>query len=684
MTLHVHGRRSFMMGRRFTAVVSVASNRRQLLIFAVSVGLLAVANLEVRTQQGATQSGWRYWGGDPGVTKYSPLDQIGPANVKDLRIVWRRPAVDATLTKAFPDLTPSPNLRGTPIMIDGVLYAPDGVGLLEAFDPGTGKTVWVEEPFEPGMRGVAGQSTRGAAYWKSGGEERIFITRGEYLEALNTKTGKPFPDFGVKGRVNLSATDSPWARNYAWTGAPVVVGDVVVLSGSNGNQDASTERESVPDNIRGFDVRTGRLRWTFHVVPPPGDFGSETWGNDSWAFSGNLNAWGGLSVDETLGYVYVGLTAPNNSLYGGQRPGQNLFANTLVCLDGKSGKLVWHYQLVHHDMWDYDLMTPHLGDITVNGRRIKAVFALSKRPDVFVFDRMTGQPVWPIEERPVPRSTVPGEHSWPTQPFPTRPPAYDQFGMTLNDVIDFTPELHAEALRLLKPYVLGPAFTPPSVSSNEPGGTKGTFVIPGVGGTNFQGGTFDPETGILYVIGHKLPLIRGLIHPKPLPAASKFTNLPWVEQRTLVGFQAVLPGSEAMPGPQGLPFTKPPYGSITAIDMNRGEILWKVANGDGPRNHPALKGLNLPPLGVAGRPTPLLTKTLLFLGEGSEVLAGVLGSGKKFHAYDKKTGKVVWETELPAGTTSGPITYLFAGKQYIVVPIGDKQSPAEWVALASP
>jgi glucose dehydrogenase len=657
MIRHVYSRKGFALG--------------------LSVTLLAAASLEVRTQQGAMQNGWRYWGGDAGVTKYSPLDQIGPANVKDLRIVWRRPAVDASLTKAFPDLTPSSNLRGTPIMIDGVLFSPNGVGLLEAFDAGTGKTIWVEAPFESGIRGVAGASTRGAAYWRSGAEQRIFITRGEWLEALDPKTGKPFPEFGVKGRVNLTSKN-PLARNYTWTAAPVIVGDIIVLSGSNGTEDASTEKESVPDDIRGFDVRTGRLRWTFHVVPQPGEFGSETWGNDSWAIAGNLNAWGGISVDESLGYVYIGLTAPNNSLYGGHRPGQNKFANTLVCLDGRTGKLVWHYQLIHHDMWDYDLMTPHLGDITVNGRRIKAVFALSKRPDVFVFDRVTGQPVWPIEERPVPQSTVPGEHAWPTQPFPTKPPAYDQFGMTEADVIDFTPEIHAEALRMLKPYVLGPPFTPPSVSAD---GKKGTFALPGVGGTNFQGGTFDPDTGILYVITHKLPLIRGLIHPQPPPAGAKFTQLPWVEQRTLVGLRATLPGSEEMPGPQGLPFTKPPYGSVTAIDMNRGEILWKVANWDGPRNHPALKGLNLPKLGVAGRPTPLLTKTLLFLGEGSESLAGVLGGGKKFYAYDKKTGKVVWETELPAGTTSGPITYLFNGKQYIVVPVG---GPPEWVALALP
>lgn len=659
----------------------IRARRLSAYLMALSLASALLQVTSAQTSRSADAGMWRYWGGSAGVTKYSALDQIGPSNVKSLTIVWRRPGIDPRLTGAFPDLTPSANLRGTPIMVDGVLYAPNAVGLLEAFDPETGRTIWVQEPFEPGLRGVAGQSTRGAAYWRSGTEERLFITRGEYLEAVDPKTGKPLPGFGSRGRVNLRA-NSPWARGYAWTGAPVIVGDIVVLSGSNGNEDAGAEKESTPDNIRGFDVRTGSLKWTFHVVPRPGEFGSDTWGNDSWAFAGNLNAWGGLSVDEELGYVYVGLTAPNNSLYGGERPGNNLFANTLVCLDGKTGRLVWHHQLVHHDLWDYDLMTPHLGDITVNGRRIKAVFALSKRPDVFVFDRVTGAPVWPIEERRVPSSNVPGEHASPTQPFPTKPPAFEQFGMTENDVIDFTPEIRAEALRLLKSYVIGPAFTPPSLSSSD--GTKGTFVIPGVGGTNFQGGAFDPETGILYVIGHKLPLIRGLIKPRSLPSGAAYTALPWAEQRMVVGFQALLPGSEEMPGPMGLPFTKPPYGSITALDMNRGELLWKVANGDGPRSHPALKGLNLPPLGVPGRPTPLLTKTLLFLGEGSDMLAGVLGSGTKFRAYDKATGKVIWETDLPAGTTSGPISYMHKSKQYIVIPVGDKQRPPEWVALSLP
>jgi quinoprotein glucose dehydrogenase len=658
--------------------------RLVVVLVSTTAAALSMFSLRVDTQQGGPpDQGWRYYAGDAAGSKYSSADQIDASNVSGLRVVWRRPAVDQSLTAAFPGLRPTANLRGTPIMIDGVLYAPDGVGLLEAFDAATGRTLWVQKPFEPGLKGVVGQSTRGAAYWRNGADERLFITRGEYLEAANPKSGEPFATFGTNGRVSLHATDNQWARSYSWSAAPIVVGDAVIVSGSNGTMDAGPEKESAPDNVRAFDPRSGKLLWTFHVIPHPGEANSDTWGNDSWSFAGNLNAWGGITADPALGYVYVPLTAPNNSTFGGLRPGRNLYANTLVCLDARSGRLVWQQQLVHHDLWDYDLMTPHLGDITVDGRRIRAVFALSKRPDVFVFDRVTGAPVWPIEERPVPASKVPGEQASPTQPFPTRPPAYEQFGMTADDVIDFTPALHEEALRLLKGYVLGPAFTPPSITTPD-GSAKGTFAIPGVGGTNFQGGAFDPESGTLYVIAHKLPLIRGLVEPKPQAAGSIYTNLPWVEQRTVLGFPAVLPGSEAMPGPQGLPFTKPPYGSIVAIDMNRGDIRWKVANGDGPRNHPALKGLNLPPLGVAGRPTPLLTRRLLFLGEGSDALAGVLGSGRTFRAYNKETGAVVWQTELPAGTTSGPITYVVQGKQFIVVPIGDSHSPPEWIALALP
>ncbi len=481
--------------------------------------------------------------------------------------------------------------------------------------------------------------------------------------------------------------DNPWAGRYRWTAGPVVVGDVIVIAGNGGGGgDAGVTKEAAPEDVRGFDARTGRLLWVFHVMPRPGELGSETWPEDAWTFEGAMGAWAPISADEDLGYVYLGLSAPNNSPYGGHRPGQNLFSDSLVCLDARTGRLVWHHQLVHHDLWDLDLLTPVLGDITVGGKRIKAVIQTSKRPHLFVFDRVTGEPVWPIEERPVPPSTVPGEQAWPTQPFPTKPPPFDLHGFTLDDVIDFTPELRAEALELLEPYLLGPAFTPPSLISDQPGGTKGTFVVPGPGATNFNGGAFDPETGIIYMVSHTIPFIRALvpIAPSALPPDSKKTTLRYADERYLVGLAARMPGSELFPGPQGLPFTKPPYGRITAIDLNVGEHVWMVPNGDGPRNHPTLKDLGLPPLGVAGRPTPLLTKTLLFLGEGSDAVAATTGGGKMFRAYDKATGNVLWETELPAGATSGPMTYMFDGKQYIVVPVGDLQNPPAWVALGLP
>ena len=332
------------------------------------------------------------------------------------------------------------------------------------------------------------------------------------------------------------------------------------------------------------------------------------------------------------------------------------------------------------------MLTPVLGDVTVDGRLIKAVIVTSKRPDLFVFDRVTGEPVWPIEERPVPPSTVPGEQSWPTQPFPTKPPAFDLHGFTLDDVIDFTPELRAEAIELLEPFVLGPAFTPPSLVSEDPAGKVGTFVVPGPGATNFNGGAFDPETGIIYIVSHTSPFIRGLYSPtdEELPNGSRKSTLRYAVEMHRVGYEARMPGTELLPGPRGLPFSKPPYGRITAIDLNRGEHVWVATNGEGPRDHPALRDLNLPPLGTPGRPTPLLTKTLLFLGEGSEALVATSGGGKMFRAYDKTNGRVLWETELAAGTTAGPMTYMFEGKQVLVVPIGDRQSAAEWVALALP
>ena len=634
---------------------------------------------------------WRYFGGDEAFTRYSPLDQIDAGTVHDLQIVWRRPAVDPQLRTAFPDLRVNPYLRSTPIMIDGVLYAPNALGLVEAFDPATGETVWRQAPMAATMAEVAGRSTRGIAYWTDGSDQRLLVVRGEYLYALDARTGRRVPGFGLadQGRVNLH-WDRPLAGRFDWSGGPIVVGDVVVVAGTTGGAgDGGVVREAAPEDVRGFDVRTGELLWTFHVVPHAGEFGADSWGDGSAGYSGDLGSWCCLAADPELGHVYVPLTAPTGMVYGGHRRGDNLFSDSLVVLDAATGARVWHFQMVHHDVWEYDTVgPPTLGDITVDGRTIKAVMQPSKTAFLYVFDRETGEPVWPIEERKVPQSIVPGERTSPTQPFPTKPPPFDLQGITEDDLIDFTPELRAEALEAVESLVLGPLFTPPWPRSDDPGGKLGTLTAPGGWGAgNWHTGAFDPETGIYYAVSHTMPSVWSVT-----PTTSDNATLAWATPR---GEALRVP----TPRPHGLPITKPPYGRITALDLNRGELAWMVPNGDGPRNHPLLRHLDLPPLGVPNRPAPLVTGTLLFLGEGSDAIMGTLrGSGDatdpeqdqswrwgtKFRAYDKATGRVVWETDLPAGTTGGPMTYMHAGKQYLVVAVGARDEIPEWVALAVP
>jgi len=645
------------------------------------VCVVAICAFTGLTQGSDERPGWQYYGGDRRASRYSPLDQIARDNVRNLRVAWRRPAVDAQLKNAFPDLSPSNYLRSTPIIINGTLYAPDGVGLLEAFDPSTGRSIWIQEPTHPTMKEAAGESTRGADVWRVGSDMRVLIVRGEYLYEIDAKTGKPVTAFGDRGRVSLDRHTPDEAPFFSFTG-PIVVNDVIVIGGNGGGKigggygDSGFVKESTPEDVRGYDARTGALLWTFHVVPHSNEPGADTWGGGSRDVAGNLASWSMLSADERLGYVYVPLSAPSVSYYGGWRPGNNLYSDSLVALNAKTGKLVWHFQMVHHDLWDYDTVGPPvLADITVNGRRINAVIQGSKTGFLYVFDRATGHPVWPIEERPVPHSTTPGEHSSPTQPFPTKPPPFERQGLTEADLIDFTPALKSEAVEIVRHFVIGPIFTPPSVRSEEPDGKKGSIVLPGVyGGGNWNNGAFDPETGMYYAVSHTVPWVYDLVKPTDSKATMDYA--------IDIG-RGPSKRHTDIKGPQGLPLTRPPYGRITAYDMNRGEIVWMTANGDGPRNHPLLKDLNLPPLGIPGRPAPLLTKTLLFIGEGSDAVFNS-GGGNKFRAYDKATGQVVWETELPAGTTGAPMTYMSGGKQYIVVAVGAKNHDAEWVALSLP
>ncbi len=653
--------------------------------------LLRTQAQELRTSNGVSGAvdsptgEWRSYSGDPGSMRYSALDQINRENVGKLAIAWRRPALDASFVGATPvdGATPANDFIASPLMIDGVLYSPNQIGLVEAFDPGTGKTIWLQQPYpdEP-EGGLRGSATRGVAYWTNGTTRRLFVTRGEYLIALDPATGKPVADWGENGRVFLRPALGPRATVYTTTTGPQVCSDVVMV----GNQvrDAVTRKDMPPGNIQAFDVRTGKSRWVFRVIPQPGEFGGSTWQGDSASYTGQANMWAPASVDQNKGLAYLPLSSATSDMYGGHRLGDNLFSDSLVCVKCETGERVWHYQLVHHDLWDFDIpAAPILADLNVNGKPIQAVIQITKQAFTFVFDRVTGQPVWPIEERSVPGSDTPGERTSSTQPFPTKPPPFDRQGVTVDDLIDFTPQLRAQALEIVKRYRLGPLFTPPSIKGANPGDTQGTIQLPGsVGGADIQGGSFDPETGTLYVPSISAPFIADLVPGNPAE-----TNLNY------------LPATRAYPpGPRGLPLLKPPYGRITAIDMHKGEISWVTASGDGPRDHPELKPLNLPPLGNPGRGGLLTTKTLLFAGEGDPVMvrAGRRLSadmprsvapgagGNKFKAYHKRTGERLWEIELPSGTTAPPMTYMCNGKQYIVLSIGSLDRAPEFVALALP
>lgn len=627
--------------------------------------------------QGAVNGEWQAYGADIGSTKYTGLDQINAENVNSLEVVWRRPALDDYYRNLNPNQRFSANWNGAPIVKDGIAYITNGVGLVEAFDPGSGETIWTQEPTD-GVEGLPGAPTRGAAYWGDGNDERIFVQRGTYLYALHPDTGEAIEEFGENGRVSLQLIPAEFER-FRWGGVPMVVRDVVVIG--QAMSDTFSNKEAFRGDVHAFDARTGELRWTYNTIPQEGQFGTDTWQDRSWSYTGHAPVWALFSADEELGMVYMPISSSTNDMYGGHRLGDNLFSQSIVAVDAETGDRVWHYQTVHHGLWDYDPpAAPILMDITVEGRDIKAVAQLTKQAFVFVFDRETGEPVWDIEERPVPQSDVPGEVTAATQPFPTRPAPFDRQGAVEENLIDFTPELRAEALEIFNNYVTGPLFTPPSIRVEN--GTQGTIQLPGSqGGADVQGAAFDPDTGYLYIPSITSPFVADL-----LPGDPEVTNLTYTKG-----------ARRWIAGPQGLPLFKPPYGRITAIDMNTGEHVWMVPNGYGPVNNPAIAHLNIEKLGVPGRPTPLLTSTLLFLGEGltnqrpggrippnMPVEIATNSGGPHFRAYDKNTGEVIWETVLEAGTTNAPVSYMHEGKQYILVSIGDRSHNPELLAFAFP
>ncbi len=646
-----------------------------------TICLLQSTVVNIQAQTGERSGEWHFFGGDSGSTKYSSLDLIDKENVANLEIAWRWDSVDSRfnidqLMSEYPNLLVAndvsnvsiDSLKAAPLMVGGVIYISTPFYQAAAIDAASGETLWVHDPrsYASGIPiMMLGFSSRGLAFWSEGEQSRVIWGTGDgYLLQVDAVTGEPIEEFGNAGRVDLTA-GIPRARrrapiNYSITSAPIIIRDVIVVGSAISDQ--PEYKEMPPGHVRGFDVHTGELLWTFHTIPQPGELGNDTWENGSWEYSGHANVWTLMSADEETGYVYLPIGSPTNDFYGGHRLGDNLFANSLVALDATTGQRVWHYQFVHHDLWDSDLpAAPNLIDITVDEQRIKAVAQVTKHGFVFVFDRITGEPVWPIEERAVSVSDVPGERASETQPFPTKPPAFDRQGLTIDDLIDFTPELRQEAISIVEQHRYGPMFTPPSLAGEGDDATKGTINVPGyIGGANWEGAAADPETGILYVASATIPSLSGMVEPQSSDATLNYVR----DVTTRVG-------------PQGLPLTKPPYGRITAIDLNKGEILWQEPNGIGSpqvRSHPALAGVELPPLG-SGLDQVLVTKTLLLSAQPTPNEAGFF----PLVARDKLTGEVIAEVELPERAIGPPITYLFEGEQYIAVTV--RGTPPELVVL---
>ena len=673
-----------------------------------ALALVAIATLcgTVAARQPAVSSTaigeWPTYGGDLANTKYSPLDQIDAGNFASLRIAWRAKSPDAFLSMTLPDgsewsaesrlifeelsrIDPKrwrdnqppfiQNFKATPLMVNGTLYVNTPASVGAAFDARTGALKWIYNPksYESGTTTMSLRwNQRGVAYWREGNDERVYWGTGDgYLIAVDAKTGRPIPDFGVNGKVDLmeglprakrGTRDYLNALTYSVQSPPIVVKDMVITPAAISS--LIKTKEQIPGWIRAFDARTGKVRWTFQPIPQKGEFGSDTWQDGSNEYAGKVTVWTIMSADEELGLLYLPTNTTAPDYYGAHRLGDNLFAESVVALDLDTGKRVWHFQTVHHGLWDYDNpAAPNLLDITVNGTRIKALAQITKQGYIYTFDRATGKPIWPIEEKPVPPSDVPGEKAAPTQPIPSKPAPFEYQGVTVNDLADFTPEIRAMAEKAIQNFRTGPLFTPPSI--------QGTLVRPGTtGGANWSGAAVDPATGMLYVPSRNAYAVSRLSPPdKALDS-------------NLLYMQAAGRGPQM---PDGLPLFKPPYSRMTAIDMNTGNRTWMIPTGSGDRirNNPRLKGLNLGPVGgditLAG---PLLTKTLLIYA----LTTGGTNNGARLVAFDKATGRELASTDLPGSAIGTPMTYSIGGKQYIAVTVSGRSSSdvPELIALALP
>jgi quinoprotein glucose dehydrogenase len=588
---------------------------------------------------------WPTYGGDAASGKFVPLEQIHQGNVADMHIAWSWETPDNAIFRND-DRASAGEYKSTPIMVNGTLYVSTSLGQVAAINAITGEQQWVFDTgsWERGRHPNFNNNHRGVSWWNDGADGRIFMAANDgLLWSVNARTGEPDMSFGEQGYIDLKQGLGRDTRIglYGAISPPMIVNDMVVV-GSSISDGPLFQDQLPPGHVRGFDAATGEQRWIFHTIPQGDEPGTETWENEAWRTAGATNVWTLMSADLEAGYVYLPTSTPNNDWYGAHRLGDNLYAESLVCLDATTGEIVWHFQTVKHGLWDYDLpAAPNLVDITINGRDIKAVAQVSKQGFVFVFDRLTGEPVWPIEDRPVPQSTVPGERSSPTQPFPTRPAPFEPQGISDATLIDFTPELRAQALDIIAEVDYGPLYTPPS--------ERGVIIFPGYsGGATWTGAAVDPETGMMFIPSFSAPRFVRL--RKPEKGESDFG---YIRDRSFT-----------LDGPQGLPLIKPPYARITAIDLNTGEHRWMVPHGEGIRQRLINMGIDDPgPVGSFGRNGPLLTRSLLFVAQ-------LDGSRPLIRSYDKQTGDVLSELDLPLPPMGTPMSYMIDGKQFVVVAVG--------------
>ena len=678
--------------------------RRNRLLLWVTVVLICVP-VPLRAQNHAKDKEWPSYAADLAGTRYRPLDQINASNFNELEISWRFNTDNL-------GNRPEYKLEGTPLMVNGVLYTTAGSRRAAiALDAATGELLWVHGEHE-GARGAAAPrqlSGRGLAYWSDGKDERIlYVTPGFRLVCLDAKTGSRIPTFGDGGAVDLKLNDDQIIEPDLTTGeigiqsAPVIGRDTIIIGAAFREGYTPKSMRNNKGYVRGFDVRTGRRLWIFHTIPKKGEFGYDTWLDGSAEYTGNTGVWTQITVDEQLGLVYLPVESPTGDFYGGHRRGNNLFGESLVCVDLRTGQRKWHFQLVHHPLWDMDISSaPILADITVDGKPIKAVAQPSKQGFLYLFDRVTGKPVWPIPERPVTVGSVPGEWYSPTQPIPSKPPAYSRNGVSVDDLIDFTPDLRKKAEGITAKYLLGTVFTPPVVSQIN--GALGTLTLgTASGGTNWPGGSYDPETHIAYIYACNACLEPiGLVQPPKEVSDMRYVYGTAGQEVKAVHGPGENAGADAPMPPQkkaaseyvelnvdGLPLVKPPYGTITAINLDKGEIVWQIAHGETPdlvRKHPALHGLNIPRTGQESYGVgTLVTKTLVIAGESQVTTTADHPRGAMLRAYDKATGKEVGAVYMPGPESGSPMTYIVNGKQYIVIAISGGAYSGEYIAYALP